>query len=123
MPDERYVLVRVGPKREGHFAQCRVCDTLQTVKGEVDGQPTRVYKPVTDTLPYLDALPKKRWFNENPEPLPTVDTLTHDEAMTLIRLLEKAETAMHQHGDQWNEFSETLRHRRAALQRAGRKKG
>lgn len=116
MANERYILVRHGPKREGHFSQCVVCDTLQTVPGVVDGSPTRVYKPVTEVLPYLDALPKKRWFNENPEPLPVVDTLTHDEAMELIRLLEKASNAMHQHGDRWQEFAETLVNRRAARQ-------
>ncbi len=59
-----FILVRKSPKStskfqsETNFPKVVICDTRVTVPAVIDGRETRVYKPVSEVMDYLDAYPK-----------------------------------------------------------------
>lgn len=53
---KRFILVRQGPKTN-KFPTVVIHDTTETVPAVIDGRPTRIYKPVSEPMNYLDAYP------------------------------------------------------------------
>lgn len=62
-PNRPFVLVRKSPKDDQHFPQVVICDTRELVPAVINGYPTRVYKPVSEVMGYLDAYPKMTALN------------------------------------------------------------
>lgn len=57
---KRFILVRQGPKKTGIYAsfpKVVIHDTSETIPATINGFPTRIYKPVSEEMNYLDAYP------------------------------------------------------------------
>lgn len=57
---KRFILVRYGNKSDSNRIECRfpnvrIHDTSELVDAEINGRKTRVYKPVSEIMHYLDA--------------------------------------------------------------------
>lgn len=68
-PNKPFILVRKSPKNDRKFPQVVICDTRELVPAVIDGRETRVYKPVSEVMPYLDAYPKMVALNKEAEPV------------------------------------------------------
>jgi hypothetical protein len=66
-PNKPFILVRKSPKHDRRFPDVVICDTRELVPAVIDGRPTRVYKPVSEVIPYLDAYPQMVALNKEVE--------------------------------------------------------
>lgn len=57
-PKKPFILVRQGPHDSNRFSKVIICDTRELVPAVIDGRETRVYKPVSEVLDYMEAYPR-----------------------------------------------------------------
>jgi hypothetical protein len=61
---KRFILVRQGQKTD-KFPDVVIHDTSELVPAVIDGRQTRIYKPISVSMNYLDAYPIMKKMNED----------------------------------------------------------
>lgn len=62
MNEKRFILVRQGPKTN-KFPVVVIHDKSETVSAIINGRTTKIYKPVSKPMNYLDAYPIMKKLN------------------------------------------------------------
>jgi hypothetical protein len=64
---KRYILVRAEPYNSNKFPKVTIRDTTETIPAIISGHKTRIYKPISGIMDYLDAYPVMMRLNKQKE--------------------------------------------------------